>query len=92
MRETGYYWVFDGHKWILCRWCDNDERWSLFESHLIFKDEDFDEIDEKQIKRESLIQLEINILSKYIEHPTKPGYKRNDIVDRIKELNKKIKI
>ena len=52
MRETGYYWLFDGHKWIIGRWCSNDERWSLFDSHFIFKDEDFDEIDEKQIKRE----------------------------------------
>jgi hypothetical protein len=28
----------------------------------------------------------IEELKKHIEHPTKPGYKRQDIIDRIKEL------
>lgn len=30
----------------------------------------------------------IEELEKHIEHPTKPGYKRQDIVKRIKELKK----
>jgi len=31
----------------------------------------------------------IEELTKYIEDPSKPGYKRSDIVDRIKELELK---
>jgi len=31
----------------------------------------------------------IEELEKHIEHPTKPGYKRHDIVNRIKELKLK---
>ena len=30
----------------------------------------------------------IKILEKFIEHPTKPGYKRSDVVKFIKELKK----
>jgi len=30
--------------------------------------------------------VSINELEKHVEHPTKPGYKRQDIVKRIKEL------
>lgn len=52
MRETGYYWLFDGHKWFPGRWCSNDKGWSLFDSHFRFTDDYFDKIDEKQIKRE----------------------------------------
>jgi hypothetical protein len=31
----------------------------------------------------------IEELTKYIEHPSKPGYKRHDIVNRIEELKAK---
>ena len=31
----------------------------------------------------------IEELRKYIEHPTKPGYKRHDIINRIEELENK---
>jgi hypothetical protein len=30
----------------------------------------------------------IEELTKYIEHPSKPGYKRHDIVNRIEELKR----
>lgn len=32
----------------------------------------------------------IDELKKHIEHPTKPGYKRSDIINRIKELETSI--
>lgn len=32
----------------------------------------------------------IEELEKHIEHPTKPGYKRQDILNRIKELKSKL--
>lgn len=36
------------------------------------------------------IRAQIEILSQHIEHPTKPGYKRRDILEKIKQLEKKI--
>lgn len=41
----------------------------------------------KQIEKIHL-QSQINLLKKYVEHPTKPGYKRHDILNKIKELEK----
>ncbi len=38
----------------------------------------------KSLMKEYVIQ----VLNKHIEHPTKPGYKRHDILDKIKEINK----
>lgn len=29
----------------------------------------------------------LNELTKVIEHPNKPGYKRSDVINRIKEIN-----
>jgi Mn-dependent DtxR family transcriptional regulator len=34
-------------------------------------------------------QSHIDLLKEFIEHPTKPGYKRHDILDRIKKLENK---
>lgn len=35
------------------------------------------------------VQSQIDLLKGCIEHPTKPGYKRHDILDKIKKLEKK---
>jgi hypothetical protein len=37
------------------------------------------------------INFAIEQLTLHIEHPTKPGYKRHDILDAIKELKKSLK-
>jgi hypothetical protein len=37
-----------------------------------------------------VIQAQIDILKEHIEHPTKPGYKRRDILGKIKELESKL--
>jgi len=37
-----------------------------------------------------IIQAQIDILNKHIEHPSKPGYKRHDILNKIKELKSKL--
>lgn len=39
---------------------------------------------------QSELQFAINVLEQHIEHPTKPGYKRSDIVKRIKSLKKQL--
>jgi len=31
---------------------------------------------------------QIEVLEQHIEHPTKPGYKRSDIIEHIKQLKK----
>ena len=51
MRENGYYWcLFTRDNWVISYW--NGDFWELMYNIFRFKDEDFDEIDEKQIKRE----------------------------------------
>lgn len=89
MRECGFYWVNNEIGSEIAYW--NGIYWTITGSKHHYQDNNFTSIDEKQIKRNSLIQFEIDILSKYIEHPTKPGYKRSDIVDKIKDLNNQIK-
>jgi hypothetical protein len=37
------------------------------------------------------IQGQIDILNEHIEHPNKPGYKRHDILDKIKYLEENLK-
>lgn len=37
------------------------------------------------------IKAQIEILELHIEHPTKPGYKRHDVLDRIKSLKVQLK-
>ena len=32
------------------------------------------------------LQSQIDLLMEVIEHPTKPGYKRHDVLDKIKNL------
>ena len=36
------------------------------------------------------LQSQIDLLKECVEHPTKPGYKRHDILNKIKNLEKKI--
>lgn len=36
------------------------------------------------------IKAQIEILTLHIEHPTKPGYKRNDVLNKIKELQQQL--
>lgn len=91
MREKGFYWVIQDLNidWEIAYW--SGKCWILTLSGHSYQDNNLLEIDEKQIKKFNEVQFEIDILSKYIEHPTKPGYKRRDIVGRIKELEKQIK-
>lgn len=49
-------------------------------------DEIMDINDVKQIMKMYAIRYAIYELKNCIEHPTKPGYQRSDIVRRIKEL------
>ena len=35
------------------------------------------------------LQSQIELLKEFVEHPTKPNYKRHDILERIKKLEKK---
>jgi len=37
-----------------------------------------------------IIQKQIEILEEHIEHPMKPGYKRSDVVSKIKMLKKQL--
>lgn len=39
----------------------------------------------------STLQAQIDVLSEHIEHPNNPGYRRSDILLKIKELKKKLK-
>ncbi len=48
---------------------------------LIFTDEEL---------RKLIVEKQIEILSQHIEHPTKPGYKRHDIIDKIKNLKSEL--
>jgi len=36
------------------------------------------------------LQSQIDLLSTVIEHPTKPGYRRHDVLDKINQLKKKL--
>jgi hypothetical protein len=38
-----------------------------------------------------ILQAQIDVLKSHVEHPTKPGYKRYDILDKIKKLEKELK-
>jgi hypothetical protein len=79
------------------RWKRNPERSSAtVDSHIHFshrKDNSSDLI-QCELEGESLdaekIRLQIEILSQHIEHPTKPGYKRHDIVEKIDHLKKQL--
>jgi seryl-tRNA synthetase len=44
----------------------------------------------KFVKQE-MLQAQIYILEQHIEHPTKPGYKRNDVLNSIKNLKQELK-
>lgn len=42
-------------------------------------------------KQIEIIKAQIDILSKHTEHPKKPGYRRHDVLDSIKELKQQLK-
>ena len=53
MRPSGYYWVKRVHfGWIIGQWSHLQKVWTIFISDKIFDDLDFEEIDERQIKRD----------------------------------------
>jgi len=37
------------------------------------------------------LQSQIDLLSQFVEHPTKPGYRRHDVLEKINELENKLK-
>ncbi len=41
--------------------------------------------------KQQILQAQIDVLKNHIEHPTKPGYKRHDILNKIKELQQELK-
>ena len=43
----------------------------------------------EQFEKQKL-EFAIEHFKKHIEHPTKPGYKRNDILDKIKKLEQQL--
>ncbi len=43
-----------------------------------------------EAQHDSKTKDKIELLEKFIVHPNKPGYKRNDIVSKIKELKKQL--
>ena len=53
MRQPGYYWVKYGNEWTIGQFgYYNSDTWTLTMSDVTFKDEEFDEIDERRIDRE----------------------------------------
>lgn len=51
MRQSGYYWVKLWGDWVIAKY-DFIGNWYAPECLSIFSDKDFEEIDEKQIKRD----------------------------------------
>lgn len=41
--------------------------------------------------KSKIIQVQIDVLKRHIEHPNKPGYKRHDVLDSIKSLEQELK-
>jgi hypothetical protein len=39
----------------------------------------------------AMLDFGTELLKEHIEHPTKPGYRRSDVISRIKDLESKIK-
>lgn len=51
MREDGHYWIkFKYHPWQIGYFYEN--KWSIAGDQAIWRDSDFEEIDERQIKRD----------------------------------------
>lgn len=50
-RESGFYWIKDGHEWVIGEWDADRSRWTLTGTSEGFNDEEFDEIDERKIVR-----------------------------------------
>jgi len=51
MRESGYYWVKYFKEWIIVEWNAEYKEWYLFSDEVIFRDEEFEEIDGNKIVR-----------------------------------------
>lgn len=49
------------------------------------------ELNEANAHTNLSIQFAIDVLEKHIEHPTKPGYERSDILKEIQELTEYLK-
>jgi hypothetical protein len=47
--------------------------------------------DASKCMQSKILQAQIDILECHIEHPNKPGYKRHDILDTIKDLKTQLK-
>lgn len=45
-----------------------------------------EELEKKKEERIISLKAKIEVLEEHIEHPNKPGYKRSDIVDKLKNL------
>jgi hypothetical protein len=54
MRQSGYYWVKIRGSWLIAQYLGTGTgiKWMLFGSNNYAKDSDFEEIDERQIKRD----------------------------------------
>ena len=64
--------TLSGDVFVLCKECWEEINFGFYTNPIINNHE--------------IIKSQIDILQKHIEHPTKPGYKRHDIVDKIIEL------
>ena len=51
MRQSGYYWVRIHGSWWIAQYLGTNKVWLLFGNENIAKDSDFEEIDERPIKR-----------------------------------------
>jgi hypothetical protein len=51
-RESGFYWVkFENEPWEVAKWDSKIQRWYLTEADDVFKDFEFERVDENQIKK-----------------------------------------
>ena len=52
MRETGWYWIRISENWEVGYYSSKLKRWIISGTQMLYIEEEFQEIDEKQIKRE----------------------------------------
>ncbi len=98
-KKNHLYYKYQDLKW------KNDHHGGVYENTNIesfeeFIKNNFNKSDNKIITKKTKSKLssysrlqikdQITLLEKFIEHPTKPGYKRRDIVAYIAELSKKL--
>jgi hypothetical protein len=48
-------------------------------------------VEESKYVQAKILQAQIDVLNNHIEHPTKPGYKRYDVLNSIKKLEQQLK-